>query len=176
MTAGDTDSFTVTAYDQYRNVASGYTGTVTLTISPGITPDFFIPGSPSVPPLQMVTLTHTFTSTDAGQFSFQAVLTAVGPYIITAGDGTLTSNTGVTVQPGNVVGLQILDFPATVIPGQAVPFTVAARDAFGNLVFNYNPTVTFSSNDPNAVLPSPAPLAGGWAASRRRSTWRVRTP
>ena len=114
VTAGDTDTFIVTAYDQYGNVATGYAGTVTLTVSPGVVPLFRPLGFPPGPAPQTLTLTHTFTTADAGQFSFQAVLTTAAPYNITVGDGTLTTNTSVTVQPSNVVGLQILDLPSTV--------------------------------------------------------------
>jgi hypothetical protein len=78
-TAGSPFNFTVTAYDQYGNVATGYTGTIMFTSSDG---SASLPGN------------YMFTSTDAGIHQFQATLNSTGSQSITATDTVTSSITG----------------------------------------------------------------------------------
>ena len=70
-TAGTAGTLTVTAYDAYGNVATGYTGTVALTSSD---PHAVLPSK------------YTFTAADAGKHSFSVTLDTSGTQSITATD------------------------------------------------------------------------------------------
>ena len=86
-TVGTAGNFTVTIYDQYGNVATGYTGTVKFASSD---PKAALPAN------------YKFTSTDAGIHTFAATLNTVGIQSITATDSvtaTITGSTSVTVNP-----------------------------------------------------------------------------
>jgi hypothetical protein len=85
VTAGTAGQFTVTARDQYGNVATGYTGTVKFTSSD---PKAALPAN------------YAFTSTDAGRHTFSATLNTLGTQSITVTDSitaTITGSTSVTV-------------------------------------------------------------------------------
>ena len=62
------------------------------------------------------------------------------------------SETGIAVTPAPLSALVLSTFPATTA-GVAQTFTVAAEDAFGNVIPGYTGTVHFTSTDPQAVLP-----------------------
>ncbi len=108
-------SFTVTAYDPYGNVATGYTGTVHLTSSD---PQAVLPAS------------FTFTAADAGMLTFSVTLETAGTQSITATDTTTStitgSETGIVVQAAAAVaeGHRLPDAPITA--GVAGSFTVTA--------------------------------------------------
>ena len=86
-TAGTPVRVTVTAYDAYGNVATGYTGTVTLTSSD---------------PHAVLPLSYTFVAADAGQHSFTVTLDTSGTQSITATDTATSSlsasESGIAVQ------------------------------------------------------------------------------
>src|SRR5213075_1845832 len=88
VTAGVTNSFTVTAKDAFSNTATGYVGTVTFSSS----------DASAVLPAD-----YTFTSSDAGVHNFSAALRTSGTRSITAtdnGDNTITgAQTGILVKP-----------------------------------------------------------------------------
>ena len=75
---------TVTAFDRFGNVATGYTGTVRFSSSD---PLAVLPGS------------YTFTSTDAGIHKFSATLNAMGIQSIVATDSTTATITGAPAFP-----------------------------------------------------------------------------
>ena len=77
-TAGTTHTVTVTAYDAYGNVATGYRGTVALASSD---PSALLPSA------------YTFTAADAGSHGFAVELDSAGTQSITATD---TANAGLT--------------------------------------------------------------------------------
>ncbi len=141
-TAGTAGHVTVTAYDAYGNVATGYTGTVELSSS----------DSQAVLPSD-----YTFTATDAGQHSFPVTLETAATQSITVTDTADTSLTatesGIVVEPAAVAGFTVAGFPTTDTAGTAGHVTVTARDAFGNVVTGYRGTVILSSSDSQAVLP-----------------------
>jgi hypothetical protein len=151
VTAGDTDTFTVTALDFFGNGATGYAGTVHFTSSD---PHAVLPAD------------YTFTADDAGTHTFTAALVTAGAQSITVAD-TLTpaqskgTQSGIQVDPAALSTFVIGGLPSTTQAGTANTFTVTAQDAYGNTVTNYNRTVRFSSDDPNADLPADSTLTNG---------------
>jgi hypothetical protein len=142
-TAGAAQPFTVTAYDSYGNVATGYTGTLTFSSSD------IQAGLPA---------NYTFTNKDAGVHSFNATLKTAGTQSITFTDtlNTALSATlsGISVTASTTAGsFLVTGFPATTA-GVAQSFTVTVRDALGNMATGYTGTVTFSSSDVQAGLPA----------------------
>jgi hypothetical protein len=88
VTAGTAFTITVTALDQFGNVATGYRGTVTFTSSDGAA---VLPGN------------DTFTSTDKGVDTFTVTLNTLGSQTITATDtvtSTIQGTASVTVNAG----------------------------------------------------------------------------
>lgn len=78
------ENFTVTAYDQYNNVKTDYTGTVTFTSSDG---------AATLP------APYTFLSGDLGSKTFSATLATPGEQSITATDGAVNaSQSNITVR------------------------------------------------------------------------------
>jgi predicted outer membrane repeat protein len=137
--AGIGFSGTITAYDRYGNVATGYAGTVTLTSADPQAPDL---GS------------YTFTSGDAGLHVFNGLrLFTVGMWTVSASDGSFTAQAAMTVTPGMAAAL-VLTGPASATAGMPFAVTVTAYDGWGNLATGYTGTVSFSSNDTDAGLPS----------------------
>jgi len=78
-TAGTAGNFTVTAYDPYGNVATGYAGTVHFT---------------STDPQASLPLNYLFTAADAGKHTFSATLKTAGTQSITATDAASARITG----------------------------------------------------------------------------------
>jgi hypothetical protein len=147
VSAGTSDTFVVTAYDPYGNVATGYAGTVHFTSSD---PNATLPVDGA--------LTN-------GRGSFTATLTTAGTESLTATDSAnaaLTgSEAGIAVSPAAATSLVLTAFPASVTAGTSAGFAVTAYDPYGNVATGYNGTVHFTSSDPNATLPADATLVNG---------------
>jgi hypothetical protein len=147
VTAGTNNSFSVAALDIFGNVATGYTGTVTFSSSD---------------PQATLPVNATLTS---GTGSFAAILRTVGTQSLIATDTvspTLTATqTGIVVNPGAALTLTVTGYPSPVSAGTTNSFTVTALDSFGNPATSYNGTVAFTSDDPQAILPSAAALING---------------
>jgi hypothetical protein len=141
--AGSTNSFVVAAVDANGNIDPGYTGTVHFTSSDHLAG---LPGD------------YTFSAADQGRHTFQATLKTAGTQSISAADLVYPSvagmQSGIVVTPGPVVRFRLFGFPPTIYSGVAFPFTVAASDAYDNVVPTYTGTVAFSSTDPRASLPN----------------------
>jgi hypothetical protein len=143
VTAGAAFSATVTALDAYGNVATGYTGTVTLSSS-----------DPNAPVLG----SYTFTAADAGVYTYTGIqLFTAGPQMIYPSDGTLFGQAGVTVSPAAAAYL-VLSGPASATAGVPFQVTVTAYDVYGNVATGYAGTVHFDSTDPAAGLPADYPF------------------
>jgi hypothetical protein len=139
ITAGDSTTLTVTAYDAYGNVATGYGGTVHLTSSDG---QAVLPAD--------ATLTN-------GTGTFSATLKTAGSQTITATDAVNSSVTGaatVTVTPATASYLVVAGYPSPTNRMEAHTFTVTAYDIYGNVATGYLGTITFSSDESHADLPS----------------------
>ena len=141
-TAGNTGTVTVTAYDAYDNVATGYAGTVVFTSSDP---------HAELPPR------YTFADAAAGQHSFPLSLLTAGTQSITATD-TLTPNltateSNIVVAPAAASILSVTGFSTSDIAGAPGDVSVTAYDPFGNVATSYAGAVSFTSSDPRAVLP-----------------------
>ncbi len=141
--AGTPGTFTVTAYDAYGNVASGYADTITFysTDSQAQLPD-----------------DYTFTAADNGVHTFTATLFTAGAQALGAVDGNnpdlVGEQDGIAVTPGPVSVLVVAGFPSPVVAGTEGTFTVIAQDAYGNQVADFNGRVAFFSSDSQAALPA----------------------
>ena len=141
--AGTEGSFTVTAVDQYGNVATSYTGTVA----------FF-----STDPQASLPDNYTFTAADAGTHVFTATLFTAGTQVLGAYDINDPSvaggeQDGIVVTPAPVAAFSVTGFPSPVAAGTPGTFTVTAVDAYGNTVTNFADRVSFYSSDSKASLP-----------------------
>jgi hypothetical protein len=137
-TAGDTITLTVTAYDAFGNIATGYSGTVTFSSSD---PQAALPGNS--------TLTN-------GTGTFTANLYTAGTQTITATDTVTSAITGtatVTINPAAATSLAVFGYPSPTERMVPHDFTVAALDPYGNVATGYTGTVTFSSDEDHADLP-----------------------
>jgi hypothetical protein len=141
-TAGSAFSLTVSALDANNNVVAGYLGTVHFTSNDGAAT---LPAD------------YTFTAADNGVHTFSGVtLRTAGNRTVTATDtaaGSLTGSATVAVSPAAVNHLGV-SAPSSATAGTAFPATVTALDPFGNTVTGYAGTITFSSSDSKAGLPS----------------------
>jgi len=153
-TAGPAFSFTVTAQDQFNNTATGYSGTVHFTTS----------AAKAVLPAN-----YTFGSADGGVHTFSATLRSAGTQSITVTD-TLNSNisgqAGILVTPAATNHLVLSQFPSKTTAGVAQSLRVTAQDMFGNITPGFTDTVSFSSSDPQAVLPGTYTFTSGDAGVR----------
>ncbi len=148
--AGVSHPLTVTAFDAFGNVATGYTGTVGLTSND---PQFTPPAD------------HTFSAGDAGTHDFAAALKQVGTWKITATDqdhpSLKDSQSGIAVGPAAATSLAVAGFTSPASSGVADTFTVTAKDAFSNTATGYPGTVTFTSSDSAADLPADYTFVAG---------------
>ena len=110
---------TVTAYDAYGNVATGYTGTVSL--------------SSSDPLAILVPSIYTFVAADAGEHNFSVTLETAGTQTITATGAVTASLTAtessITVKPAAASILEVTGFPTSDTAGAAGNVVVTAYDA-----------------------------------------------
>jgi Ca2+-binding RTX toxin-like protein len=140
--AGSAVAVTVTAYDAYGNVATGYTGTVDLSSTDGqaVLPD-----------------DYSFTPDDGGAHTFEITLKTAGGQTVTATDaqaGGITGSGAVTVLPAAATSLQVTSTVVSVAGGTTLAVTVTALDAYGNVATGYTGTVHFTSSDALAGLPA----------------------
>lgn len=154
----------ISATDQYFNPILSYNGTKTINYSgPG--------GSPSY--ITNVNFTNGQSTTTLSTTLYKAETTTV-----TVNDGTTTgpASSSLTVNPGSVTKLQLLSPGETAAPGTATgktgsltaatagsqfTITVNAVDANWNLIATAAQTVSITSTDANAILPSNAALVAG---------------
>jgi FG-GAP-like repeat/FG-GAP repeat len=143
--AGTVLTFTVTALDRFNNVATNYTGTVTLSAN-----DAAALSSDS-------TLTNSVGT-------FFVVWTKVGNKTLTATDtvnGSITGSSGSIVVRPALLRDFVVSTPAGATVGTGFSFTVTAQDQFQNTIFGYGGTVHFTSSDGAAILPADATLTNG---------------
>jgi len=137
----------VTAEDQFDNVDTNYTGTVSLTSSDGLA---VLPGA------------HTFTGGDAGTHSFPVTLKTLGSQTVSAGDGSFSASSGpIAVAVGSASTFALTGTPASLSAGGTGSVTVTAHDAYGNTVTGFTGTVHFTSTDGAAGLPADYTFTGG---------------
>jgi hypothetical protein len=145
-TAGTPGSVTVTAFDAFGNVATGYSGTVHFTSSDG---QAVLPAN--------VTLTN-------GIGTFSEILKTSGNETITATDTVHAAITGTSnadaVTPAAATQFAV-SIPASGTAGTPGSVTVTALDAFGNVVTGYSGTAHFTSSDGQAILPGDYTFTAG---------------
>ncbi len=142
---------TITALDPYGNVATGYTGTVTLTngaanVTSTIGSFAFATADGGV--LTPGVLTASVALPDAGTSETLTATDTTTP--------TLTgTQSGITVDPAGVAAsFSVTGFPTTTTAGVAQTITVTALTASGAVAGSYRGTEQFSSSDPHAGLPA----------------------
>jgi S-adenosylmethionine hydrolase len=142
-TAGTWGLVTVAALDAYGNVASGYAGTIHFTSSDG---HAALPAD------------YTFAAAAPATHAVYVDLLTAGTQSITAADTAnpsfTASDSGIAVSPAAVKSLKVTGFPSPDTAGTANSVTVAAVDAYGNLVTGYTGTIHFTSSDRQASLPA----------------------
>src|SRR5262249_23749047 len=131
-TAGSPFNVTVTALDQFNNVATGYTGTVHFTKTDSSA------GS-SVP------ANYTFTGSDARSHTVTHGVTFVtaGNQTVTATDtvtGSINGSATVLVNAAAATHFMVIA-PATATAGNGIIFSVTALDQFNNVATAYAGTV-----------------------------------
>ncbi len=139
--AGSTDQLTLTAYDLYDNIATGYTGAEsgyifsgansissyipTVTDNSGTPVDFGIP--------ETLTFNNGVSSLGGDMTLYKAETASV-----TATQGSLTSNAlGITVAPLNVSSLTLSAASTTPVTGSTDQLTITAKDVYGNTATSY---------------------------------------
>jgi hypothetical protein len=163
-TAGDPHTVTVTALDSNGDVMTGYTGTV-----------HFASGDPQAG----LPDDYKFTTADHGVQAFTVTLRTAGTQSITVTDTSLTSFSGmqgpITVNPAAASTFHVGGFPSPVSVGDSGGFSVAAYDAFGNLVTDYAGTVHFTSSDGQPGLPADYTFTPGYNYGTGYFTATLRT-
>jgi ELWxxDGT repeat protein len=146
-TAGQSDSFTITALNADGTPDTTLTGAVSITSSDA---KAIYPAS--------VTLTG-----GTGQFSVTFEMS--GSQSVTATDNQTPTDQGsdsdLVVQAAQATRFTLTGFPSPVVVGVPGTFTVTAYDTYGNVATGYGGTVAFTSSDTAAVLPAAATLSNG---------------
>jgi hypothetical protein len=140
-TAGQVQTFTVTALDNNFNPLPSYTVKVHFT---------------STDAQAVLPADYTFTAADHGTHTFTVTLKTAGTQTISISDTTAGSTvveSGITVKAAAASRL-IIPAPSTVNSGAAFYLSVTVKDAYGNVVTDYAGTINFRSSDTTATLPS----------------------
>lgn len=158
-TAGKSFDIVIEADDASNNVASGYTGTVHLSLSPT--------DSGATLPAD-----YTFTARDHGVHRFHVTLSGKGSETVSATDTTTASITGsAMVNSGSTAATQLSTRVAEQgVVGSPISVTVTALDASGHVASGYAGTVKLTSSDPNATLPASYTFT---AADHGKHTFKV---
>src|SRR3989475_544350 len=156
QSAGTMSSVTVEVRTSAGVRATGYTGTLHFTSTDGqavLPANYTFTSSTAATPNCTTGLDngiHTFTNgvtlKTAGSQSVTATDTANG--------SVAGSESGIWVNPATTSILVVRGIPSPQTPNTLSPFTVEARDGYGNRTTAYAGTVKFTSNDPQAVLPA----------------------
>ena len=156
VTAGTATTAVTRALDTYGNVTPSYVGTVHFTSTD---PSAILPGN------------YTFVGGDNGVRTFTNGVTLVtaGSRSVTVTDTVTGSITGtqsnIDVNPGAATSFIVSGIASPIVAGTSSNLTVIVKDNYSNVVGGYTGTVTFSSNDPQAVLPADYSFTGADAGS-----------
>jgi hypothetical protein len=148
VVAGEEDPLTITAFDTYGNLATGYTGAHKLVFSPAST----VGGNVSsvTDSTGTVVAIGTATSIEFSEGVAEgtegrngvATLYKSGAQALKATEGSITNATAatVTVTPGPAASMTMTGSPATVAAGGSETLTLTALDAYGNTATSYTGT------------------------------------
>ena len=131
--AGNEFSFTVTAVNGFGNIKTDYTGTVTVSTNDGNSP------APSNKAPEFKPVTHSFVSSDNGQFTLVATLfNAKNDVTMTAADSVDTAKKGTSssfiVSPAAIHSVDVTASAASVTVGGTVDLEANAYDVYSNEV------------------------------------------
>ncbi|KAF0132994.1 MAG: APHP domain-containing protein [Candidatus Saganbacteria bacterium] len=143
ITAGANDELTITAYDAYNNVATGYIDMKNLTFSgPGTSPGGNIPkveGTNIGQPTAISFVDGTSEANAATLVAYLAesvALNVTDGAITTTGDASRALDLVVSATTESYLTLTGTD---TMTAGGNIEMTVTAWDAYGNIATGYNP-------------------------------------
>ena len=147
----------VEAVDASNRPATGYTGTVSFSVSPtdaGATASATYGGNSTL----LSSFSYPFSSQDHGFHEFQVTLTVAGTPTITATGTTsstpITGTAATTVNPAPVATQLLVIAPEQTTVGTPTNITVVAEDAAGHVVRNYADTVSLTTPNGTASLVS----------------------
>jgi hypothetical protein len=151
------------------NVVSGDSINVTLTLK-----DSYGNSNPTgVPSTSSMVLTQTLVGGSGTLSSLSSAGNGVfsGSFLgVTAGSVTLgatisgvpiSGSAAVAVTPGAASQLALIDVPSSVVAGTSSSVRVIAKDSNNNIATNYSRTLSFTSNDALASMPSSPSIANG---------------
>jgi autotransporter-associated beta strand protein len=166
QSAGTAGSITVTAKTSGGTTSTSYSGTVHFTTSSSLA------GLPS---------DYTFVPGDNGAHTFTGVtLNSTGSHSITATDTAKSfvtgSQSGITVTGGSATGFVLSGFSSPRRINGASSITVTAVDAYGNTATGYRGTVSLTSSDSIATLPSNYSFLSGDAGVHTFTGLTLNTP
>ena len=153
-TAGVADNFTVTAYDPYGNIATGYTGTVQFTSA----------DSQAVLPAN-----YTFVATDDGTHTFSATLKTAGTQYITATDTLNVEHHGHRVRHRRPARLRAQSLTVSGFP-------TPTRQASADVTSPSPHTILTATSPPATPARQRSPAATRQAAPARPTTRSHRQP
>ncbi len=134
----------VTAKDPYGNTDVNYAGTIRFASNDG---------------QAVLPVNYTFGPADYGVHRFQGGVTlkTAGQRTVIVTDlakANVTGSQTVTVDPATASSFSLTGLPANLQAGTAGTLTVTARDAFGNIAVGYRGSISLTSSDPAATLPT----------------------
>ena len=142
-TADDTHTVTVTAFDQFNNIKTDYTGTIHFT---------------SDDPSPLLPADTAFVLGDAGVKNIAGVeLHTTGTYYVEVNDTVTLAATGqqagIDVNPGALTHFTLASIADPVVAGTQESPVVTAYDQYNNIKTDYVGTVQFSTDDPLGIVP-----------------------
>ncbi|MET0403120.1 MAG: hypothetical protein ABW123_11990 [Cystobacter sp.] len=148
LTAGTATSIRVVMHDAFRNVATGYTGTVQFASND---PYALLPGD------------YTFLPSDAGQKTFSVEPRKAGSRTLSVKASNVGSDIATTwVYPASPAALGFVPLPAqNTVRAALSEVRVELRDTYSNLTFASSPSVTLSlvGGNPASTLSGPTSVA-----------------
>jgi sugar lactone lactonase YvrE len=142
VTAGAALPLTVTLFDPYGNIASGYLGKLHFT---------------STDPEASMPADYTFQAGDKGVHTFSTVLLKMaGSQSVTVADASSSIpavKANITVNPA-AASHYTLTVPVHAQVGTSTSITISAFDPYGNKATSYAGTLHFASTDLHAGLPA----------------------
>jgi hypothetical protein len=149
-TAGTVQTATVTLFDAYGNLATGFAGTVHFSTSDA---QAALPAD------------YTFRAADAGTHQFAVTLKTAGSQSVTATSGAMAGSVAVRISAAAAATLTV-SAPTTATSGVPIPVTVTLKDQYGNIADGYRGTVKFSTSSlAIAVIPPPYTFTSADAGS-----------
>lgn len=144
VTAGTPLALTLTVRDAFANIATAFTGSVTLT------------ATGPTPPMPLV---FSFAGADQGVHAQAFTINRSGTYTVIATPASTTISTaslpGVIVTAGVATNLQFATLPTDGLIAVALPtFTVEGRDTLGNRDLTFVGLVTLTVTTPSSGAPA----------------------